>query len=98
MFRRSLIILGVFLASAPTARAADSLPILPGDFTLSGPAARQALLVETLHDGTAAGELTDGTTFTSSDTSIVKIENGAALPVGNGQATITGSVGGRQTT
>src|SRR5689334_2122994 len=98
MYRRSLVILTLLLAPALTARAADSLAILPGDFTLTGPAARQTLLLETLHDGTAAGELTDGISFTSSDPHVVRIENGAALPVGNGQATITAAAGDRQAT
>src|SRR3954452_6897891 len=98
MLRQYLILLGVILGTACWGRAADSLVILPGDFTLTGPAARQALLVETLHDGIAAGELAEGVSFTSSDPNIVRIENGAALAVGNGQATITGSIGGRQAT
>ena len=43
MLRRSLQSSASSLASALAARAADSLAILPGDFTLAGPAARQTI-------------------------------------------------------
>ena len=80
----------------PPARAADSLAIVPGDFTLTGPAARQALVVEAVRDGQPVGEVTDGVAITSSDPKVLKVEGGVAVSVGNGRATITARAGGRE--
>src|ERR1051326_2102922 len=70
-------------------QASDSLVILPSKIKLTGPAARQQLLVEQFRDGHFAGQLTNRLDFASSNPNVVKIENGAALPVTNGQATLT---------
>lgn len=81
----------ILVTRAPV-RAAD-LTILPGDFTLTGPAARQTLLVQETRGGKLFGQLTQGVTITSSDEKVVKIENGAALPVANGTVTLTAVAG-----
>ncbi|MDB5289578.1 MAG: hypothetical protein JWL69_819 [Phycisphaerales bacterium] len=72
----------------------DDIAILPRDFTLAGPVARQTLLVEKLHDGRAIGEAED-VSFTSSDPNILKIHGKTAIPVGNGKATLTATSGDR---
>jgi len=74
---------------------ADELRLVPGDFTLSGSAARQTLLVETFDGENATGQLTEGVTFTSSDEKVVKVEGNTALPVANGKATLTATAGDR---
>ena len=77
-------------------QAAESIVILPTQFKLSGSAARQQLLVERFKDNLFIGQVTNGIVFTSSDTNILKIENGVALPVKNGTVKIQARVG-RQT-
>ena len=79
-----------------TAAADDkSIAMLPGEFTLSGREARQTLLVEEVRQGLFAGQLTENVTLTSSDPNIIRIENGVAVPVANGQAEITATAGER---
>ncbi|MDB5171795.1 MAG: hypothetical protein JWN51_568, partial [Phycisphaerales bacterium] len=89
--------LAVVLQSAPS-RAADvpqdDIAILPRDFTLAGPVARQTLLVEKLHEGRAIGEAED-VSFTSSDPNVLKIHGKTAVPMGNGKATLTATSGDR---
>jgi hypothetical protein len=74
---------------------ADELAILPGDFTLTGPAARQTLLVQETRGGKLFGQVERDLTLTSSDPGVVKIDNGAAVPVANGQAVVTAAAAGR---
>jgi hypothetical protein len=78
---------------AAAAVAADGIEILPRSISLSGSEARQQLLVQTMRDGQYRSQLVEGVTFSSSDTKIVRIEKGVALPVGNGKAVITAKVG-----
>ena len=80
---------------AAVSSAEESLKLLPGDFTLTGSAARQSLLVERYEGSNATGYLSEGVTFASSDAAIVSIENGVALPVADGQATLTATAGDR---
>jgi Protein of unknown function (DUF1549)/Protein of unknown function (DUF1553)/Bacterial Ig-like domain (group 2) len=83
--------LGMLLSSQ--VKAADSIAVLPSKFQLSGSAAHQQLIVEKFKDSQFMGQLTNGISFTSSDTNILKIENGIALPVKNGTVTIEAKVG-----
>ena len=75
--------------------AANQLAILPPAIVLAGPEARQPLLVEQSRDGQFTGQLTNGVELVSSDPSVVRIENGVAIPVKNGRATVR-AVAGRQ--
>jgi len=68
--------------------AAEQVRVVPGEIVLSGPAGRQQLLLERTKDGQFVGQITDGVQFVSSDPEVVRIENGAAIPVKNGTATI----------
>ena len=72
-----------------------SLAILPGDFTLFGPGARQKLIVEETRDGRYFGPATGDVELKSSDEKIVRIDGGEAFPVGDGSATVTARVGER---
>jgi hypothetical protein len=76
------------------AAAADKIEILPHEFTLVGPAFPQRIAVEVVSDENYVGQAADAT-FTSSDEKVVRIEEGKAIPVGNGQATITAKSGDR---
>jgi hypothetical protein len=78
--------------------AADEIVVLPTEFTLSGPAARQPLLVERRSGAAFVGQVRDGVELESSDPAIVRIEAGAAVPVGNGQASITARIDGQAAT
>ena len=75
------------------AAGATDLVILPGQIKLTGPEARQQLLLEQVRDQQFVGQFTNTAEFFSSDPSIVRIENRAALPVKNGQATISVKAG-----
>lgn len=72
---------------------AESLTLLPGKFTLDGPAAEQRLVLERADGKTLLGQVTNSVTFTSSNPKVVRIENGLVMPVGNGTATVTGKSG-----
>lgn len=88
----------VALALSSVARADGTLQILPADISLSGPKARQILLAQDMRDGQNAGPVAEAVVFESSDSQVVKIENGQALPVANGQATLTARAGQRTAT
>ncbi|MCH7988143.1 MAG: DUF1553 domain-containing protein [Planctomycetes bacterium] len=75
--------------------ADDTLTILPETVSLSGPYASQRLLVEELKNGQFFGQVTKGVTFGSSDLKVVRVKNGVAFPVGNGEATLTAKFGKR---
>ncbi|HVW02835.1 MAG TPA: DUF1549 domain-containing protein, partial [Planctomycetaceae bacterium] len=86
--------LGAIVVAAPSVLvAAEGLAILPGKIELSGRAARQRLVLERTRDGRHVGQVTDAVEFTSNRPEIVKIDGDMALPVANGQATITAKSG-----
>ena len=92
-----VLVFAVALLATPLIAApagADDISIVPGDFTLSGPAARQTLLIQRVRDGKCYGEVSDGLDLASSNPVVVKIDGDhAALPVANGEATITAKAG-----
>jgi len=73
--------------------AADHLAILPKVIVLHGPEAREQLILEKTGDNQFVGQVTNDIEFASSDTNIVRIENGEAVPIKNGTATITAKSG-----
>ena len=91
-------VLSWLLLTVSTAGAAESVKLLPEQFTLTGSEARQSLVLEVFADTKATGQVTEGVTFTSSDPAVVKIESGVAIGVGNGKATITAASGERKAT
>jgi hypothetical protein len=68
--------------------AKDSIAIIPNQIKLSGKEARQLLIVEQVRDGQFAGQITNDLSFSSTDNQIVKVEQGVAVPLKNGTATI----------
>ncbi len=90
--------LAVIVFGLASASADEVTKLLPEQFALSGPEARQSLLLEAFSEAQAGGQLTDGVTYTSSDPAVVKIEDGVAVPVANGTAMITGTSGQRNAT
>ncbi|HEY1602167.1 MAG TPA: DUF1549 and DUF1553 domain-containing protein [Pirellulales bacterium] len=81
-----LVVVGL---ACEQARAADGLVMLPTEISLSGPEARQRVIVERGGEGLLHGQVTDGLVITSSDPQIVAVEDFVARPVANGEATLT---------
>jgi hypothetical protein len=80
---------------ACTSIASDHPSLIPTNIVLTGPEARQRILVEKTKDNEFVGQLTNQLTFISSDPSIVRMENDVAIPVTNGTATIQVKAGKR---
>ena len=72
-----------------------SIVIEPTKFELLGKRSRQQLLVTGIYSGDDLRDLTPAATFVSSNPAVVKIEGTLALPAGNGEATVTATVGGQ---
>ncbi|KAF0181154.1 MAG: hypothetical protein FD161_460 [Limisphaerales bacterium] len=72
---------------------AESLTLIPAKFTLDGPAAEQRLVLELADGKILLGQVTNSVAFTSSNPKVVRIEDGIAVAVGNGTATVTGKSG-----
>jgi len=95
---RIVILNAALVAAWPSSAQAseESLRLLPGDFTLTGPKARQSLIAENFRGEQATGQVTEGVTLESSDPAIVRIENSVAIPAADGTATITAKLGDRK--
>ena len=101
-------LVGLGFTGLPTAALAEEalvtvgkpagLVLEPTSFELAGKRAFQQLLVTAKY---ASGEVRDLTTvagFTSSNAKVVKVQNGKAVPVGDGTAVLTATVGGQKAT
>lgn len=75
-----------------------SIVLEPTKFELLGKRSRQQLLVTGVYSGQDVRDVTPVATFVSSNPGIVKIDGAVALPVGNGEATITATVAGQSIT
>jgi hypothetical protein len=91
-----LFLLLLLVVVAPRAWARDSWVLLPREFSLTGPEARQTLLLEMFNGTHFTGQITNGVQFTSSDPRVARVEGATVIPVGNGTATISARAG-RQT-
>ena len=83
----------LFLFAWTSTAIASSIEILPKQIKLSGNESFQRLLVLTVEYGEFAGEVQEDVALTSSNADVVRIENQTALPVADGTATITATVG-----
>ncbi len=80
----------IFLSLIAAVSWADPLRILPQEFSLHGREGRQQLSVVSVKEGRVAAMVSpDHIELTTSDEKVVKIEDGIALAVGSGRATIT---------
>ncbi len=93
----SLAMLLHLLSSAMAVADEQALIILPPTLNLSGIESRQTLVAQWLSAGQHQAQASDAA-FTTSDETIVRIENGIAIPVANGKATITAKVGDKTAT
>jgi len=75
--------------------ADETIALLPAQFELYGPAAQQPLVIERVREGLYVGQFVDEVEFHSSDPTVVAIEDGMAIGKGNGEATISVTVGGQ---
>jgi hypothetical protein len=83
----------LFVTAAFCTCRGDSLVVIPETIALSSPAARQQLVLERIDGKQLVGQITNAVQFTSSDTNIVRMENGVAVPVRDGKATIRAKAG-----
>jgi len=78
--------------------ALTKIEILPSSISMEGPRYGQRLLVEgTFIDGHQE-DLTSRAAVTASDARVASVENGFAIPLGDGRATITATVLGHRAT
>jgi hypothetical protein len=82
------LLLAVIVAFQTNLCLAAKFVLLPASITLSGPAARQQLLVEKFGANGFEGQPTNEITFSSTDTAVARVENNVLIPVKNGNATI----------
>lgn len=87
-----------FLFMAISAEAADSIVVLPREVRLTGPEARQTLIVETADGPLVTGPVRDGVVFASDNDAVAKVVDGQVVPVGNGSAKITITARGQTVT
>lgn len=80
------------------AAAQDGLRIDPANIVLHGNRAQQQLVVTLNERSASVRDVTDQATVTSSDPTIVTVNDGHVHPVGNGSATLTVEFQGMQTT
>lgn len=95
--RCCLLAIGLALVSIAIGRHAAAeepvgLAVLPAEIGLSGPEARQTLVVERRHGEVYSGQATEPAKFTVADPAIAKVEAGVVVPLANGKTTITATV------
>jgi len=78
--------------------AMAEIALIPGQITLSGPEARQQMLVQELHAGELRAQIRKGVELTSSDNNVVIVDGGTLRPVANGTAEVTAKTGDQTAT
>ena len=87
---------GFALAEAPIdVGQPTSIVVEPAKFELLGKRSRQQLLVTGMYAGDHVRDLTPVATFVSSNPAIVTVDGAVALPVANGEATLTATISGQ---
>ncbi|HEU0038291.1 MAG TPA: DUF1549 domain-containing protein, partial [Verrucomicrobiae bacterium] len=94
----TLVVLGSLAAPSIVHAAKNAIVIVPDEIKLTGKAASHQLIVEKFCDNQFVGQVTNGISFSSSDTNIVRIEANEAVPVKDGAVTIRARVGGQTAT
>ena len=92
---RSILLCVLLVSNARMATAADRLIVLPAEVKLTGPGARQSLLVETADGTLVTGPVKDDVTYSSSNEAVARLMGGQIVPVGNGTTVITASARGQ---
>lgn len=90
IFQTMVVLVGLMAAmNSPAMAEESSLVILPQQIELRNPQDRQLIVAQRQAGDRLLGQVSEEVEFTSSDTSIAKIEDGVIWPVGNGEVTIT---------
>jgi hypothetical protein len=79
----------LLIVSLPLQAAAAEFVVFPAAIPLTGPEARQRILVQEQHGARVGAALTEGVTITTGDPAVAKMEAGVVIPTGNGATTIT---------
>ena len=85
----------IVLFDVAIAHSADSLIVLPREVTLTGPEARQTLLVEMADGPLVTGPVRDGVTFKSENEAVAKVVDRRVVPIGNGSTTFSVTANGQ---
>jgi hypothetical protein len=94
---RCPLALALILAAGFANAAAGEVQLLPRDISLTGPGARQQLLV-IRNVGGFLTDRTDRAAFESSNPAVARIEGSRVIAVNDGEATLTARVGDEQST
>jgi hypothetical protein len=82
--------------AVPTIAAeASQLVLLPAKISLSSPEARQIVIAQQRQGDQVLQQVREGVKLTSSDEKVVRIEEGVAIPMGNGTAKIAAEANGQ---
>ena len=87
-----------FAGTVSIAAAADTLIVLPREVTLTGPEARQTLLVEMAEGPLVTGPAGGAVAFQSENEAVAKVVDRRVVPVGNGSTVIKVSANGQTAT
>jgi hypothetical protein len=75
-----------------------ALEMQPAKFVLQGTRATQQLVLTASYTGDEVRDLTQAAKYTTSNPKVALVKDATVVPVGNGSAIITATVGGKQTT
>lgn len=78
-----------FVLFLPDATAAADFVVFPDTVSLTGPEARQRVLVQSKDGDRIGRQLVEGLTLQSADDKIARVENGMVVPTGDGTTTLT---------
>src|SRR6266511_812080 len=68
--------------------SATEMAVFPTEVHLTGPEARQRVVVQSAEGALIGHQLRDGLQFQSADSNVATVEEGAVVPRGNGKTTI----------
>lgn len=93
----ALMLMTAVLMNLPVARhstAAETVVVLPREVRLTGPEAKQTLLLEATDGSLITGPAQGTVSFTSDNPNVAKVIDGRVAATGNGKATITATANG----
>src|SRR5437764_12405151 len=97
--RNSSLAILIIAVQSPSAALAADLRVYPPEVTISGPNRVQQLLVVEEENGRVLVDRTATATFATSNPAVATVDAAGLVNVpGTGEATVTGTVGGRSVT
>lgn len=67
----------------------NDIAVFPVSLQLTGPEARQRVLVQSVENGRVGRQMLEGVVYASADEKVARVENGLVVPTGNGATTLT---------